>query len=169
MNKFVATAIALALGTAAVAAQAQTGGKKFDPYTQGAKSGQKFDPYSEGAKTGDKFDPYSQGANKSTRSDLTDASAPEAKKPTKSKTKKSKKKAASRRRPAETGLLRDRTARASRGCCALARRSGANAYGACVSRSSAVTSMRCTFPSCFTSVRSTKASAGQYQSVICIN
>ncbi|AQV98070.1 amino acid ABC transporter permease [Cupriavidus necator] len=98
MNKFVATAIALCLGAASLAVQAQTGGKKqFDPYTQGAKSGEKFDPYTQGAKSGDKFDPYTQGANKSTRSELTDASAPAAeKKPTKkSSKKKSKKKAAS--------------------------------------------------------------------------
>ncbi|CAM2973990.1 hypothetical protein [Cupriavidus taiwanensis] len=102
MNKFVATAIALCLGAASLAVQAQTGGKKqFDPYSQGAKSGEKFDPYSQGAKSGDKFDPYSQGANKSTRTDLTDASAPGAeKKPAKQATKKksnknSKKKAAS--------------------------------------------------------------------------
>ncbi|WP_432260750.1 amino acid ABC transporter permease [Cupriavidus sp. TMH.W2] len=98
MNKFVATAIALCLGAASLAVQAQTGGKKqFDPYTQGAKSGEKFDPYTQGAKSGDKFDPYTQGANKSTRSELTDASAPAAeKKPAKKSTKKkSKKKAAS--------------------------------------------------------------------------
>ncbi|KJK20664.1 amino acid ABC transporter permease [Burkholderiaceae bacterium 16] len=101
MNKFVATAIALCIGAVSVAAQAQSTGKKqFDPYSQGAKSGEKFDPYSQGAKSGDKFDPYSQGANKSTRTDLTDASAPEAKKPATKKTKsnsksKSKKPAAS--------------------------------------------------------------------------
>lgn len=85
MNKFVATAIALCLGAASLAVQAQTGGK------------QQFDPYSQGAKAGDKFDPYSQGANKSTRTDLTDASAPAAdKKPaTKKKKHKSKKNAAS--------------------------------------------------------------------------
>ncbi|SCU74874.1 conserved exported hypothetical protein [Cupriavidus necator] len=85
MNKFVATAIALCLGAASLAVQAQTGGKK------------QFDPYSQGAKSGEKFDPYSQGANKSTRSDLTDASAPAAEqKPAKKSTKKkSKKKAAS--------------------------------------------------------------------------
>lgn len=71
MSRFVATAIALCIGGAAVAAHAQTGGKKqFDPYSQGAKSGDKFDPYSQGAKSGDKFDPYTQGANQSTRTDL---------------------------------------------------------------------------------------------------
>ncbi|MDF3883471.1 amino acid ABC transporter permease [Cupriavidus basilensis] len=96
MNKFVATAIALCIGAVSVAAQAQSTGKKqFDPYSQGAKSGEKFDPYSQGAKSGDKFDPYSQGANKSTRTDLTDASAPEAKKPAKKSKSKSKKPAAS--------------------------------------------------------------------------
>ena len=85
MNKFVATAIALCLGAASLAVQAQTGGKK------------QFDPYSQGAKSGEKFDPYTQGANKSTRSELTDASAPAAEqKPAKKSTKKkSKKKAAS--------------------------------------------------------------------------
>jgi hypothetical protein len=88
MNKFVATAIAVCIGAASVAAQAQSTGKK------------QFDPYSQGAKSGDKFDPYSQGANKSTRTDLTDASAPEAEKPakkskSKSKSTKSKKHAAS--------------------------------------------------------------------------
>lgn len=90
MNKFVATAIALCLGAASLAVQAQTGGKQqFDPYSQGAKSGEKFDPYSQGAKAGDKFDPYSQGANKSTRTDLTDPAAPAAdKKPAKQGTKK---------------------------------------------------------------------------------
>lgn len=95
MNKFVATAIALCLGAASLAVQAQTAGKKqFDPYSQGAKSGEKFDPHSQGAKSGDKFDPYSQGANKSTRSNLTDAAAPAAEKPAKKATsKKSKKKA----------------------------------------------------------------------------
>jgi hypothetical protein len=96
MNKFVATAIALCLGAASLAVQAQTGGKQqFDPYSQGAKSGEKFDPYTQGAKAGDKFDPYSQGANKSTRTDLTDASAPAAEKKPAHKKKKSKKKAAS--------------------------------------------------------------------------
>jgi len=84
MNKFVATAIALCLGTAALGAHAQQG-KKFDPYTEGAKSG--------------KFDPYSEGANKSSRAELTDASAPEATKKSSTKKKssshkKSKKKAA---------------------------------------------------------------------------
>jgi hypothetical protein len=88
MNKFVATAIALCLGAASVAVQAQTAGKQqFDPYSQGAKSGEKFDPYTQGAKAGDKFDPYTQGANKSTRSELTDASAPAAKKSNKKKSK----------------------------------------------------------------------------------
>jgi len=84
MNKIIATAIALGLATASVAAVAQDK-KQFDPYSQGAKSG-KFDTYSEGAKAGDKFDPYSQGANKSTRADLTDQSTDTTKKPaTKSK------------------------------------------------------------------------------------
>ncbi|WP_354684352.1 amino acid ABC transporter permease [Cupriavidus necator] len=99
MNKFVATAIALCLGAASLAVQAQTAGKqKFDPYSQGAKSGEKFDPYSQGAKAGDKFDPYSQGANKSTRTDLTDPAAPAAdKKPAK---KAAKKKALKKAAPA---------------------------------------------------------------------
>ena len=72
MSKFVATAIALCIGTASLAVHAQnTGGKKqFDPYSQGAKAGDKFDPYSQGAKAGDKFDPYTQGTNQSTRADL---------------------------------------------------------------------------------------------------
>ncbi|MGO4307833.1 MULTISPECIES: amino acid ABC transporter permease [unclassified Cupriavidus] len=86
MNKFIATAIALGLATASVAAVAQDK-KNFDPYSQGAKSGEKFDTYSQGAKSGDKFDPYSQGANKSTRADLVDQSTA----PKKSKTKKTKK------------------------------------------------------------------------------
>ncbi len=80
MNKFIATAIALGLATASVAAVAQDK-KKFDTYSQGAKSGEKFDTYSQGAKSGDKFDPYSQGANKSTRADLTDQSTAAPKKP----------------------------------------------------------------------------------------
>jgi hypothetical protein len=81
MSKIVATAIALCIGAASVAAHAQSAGKKqFDPYSQGAKSGQKFDAYTDGAKSGDKFDPYSQGANQSTRADLTDATAPATKK-----------------------------------------------------------------------------------------
>jgi hypothetical protein len=51
MNKLIATAIALGLATASVAAVAQDK-KQFDPYSQGAKAGQKFDTYSEGAKSG---------------------------------------------------------------------------------------------------------------------
>lgn len=73
MKQLIATAVALGLATASVAAIAQDK-KSFDPYSQGAKSGEKFDTYSQGAKSGDKFDPYSQGANKSTRADLTDQS-----------------------------------------------------------------------------------------------
>ncbi|GAA0839624.1 MAG: amino acid ABC transporter permease [Cupriavidus sp.] len=88
MNKFIATAIALGLATASVAAVAQDK-KSFDPYSQGAKSGEKFDTYSQGAKAGDKFDTYSQGANKSTRADLVDQSAA----PKKSTNKKATKKA----------------------------------------------------------------------------
>ncbi|KJK24371.1 amino acid ABC transporter permease [Burkholderiaceae bacterium 16] len=76
MNKFAATAIALCLGAASLAAQAQTAGK-VDPYTQGAKAG-KPDPYTDGAKAG-KFDPYTEGAKKNTAESLTDASAPKAK------------------------------------------------------------------------------------------
>ncbi|KAI3593033.1 hypothetical protein D9X30_1904 [Cupriavidus sp. U2] len=86
MKQLIATAVALGLATASVAAIAQDkksfdpysqgakSGEKFDTYSQGAKSGEKFDTYSQGAKSGDKFDPYSQGANKSTRADLTDQS-----------------------------------------------------------------------------------------------
>lgn len=74
MKQLIATAVALGLATASVAAIAQDK-KSFDPYSQGAKSGEKFDTYSQGAKSGDKFDPYSKGANKSTRADLTDQSA----------------------------------------------------------------------------------------------
>ncbi|SDP48676.1 hypothetical protein SAMN04488595_1108 [Ralstonia sp. 25mfcol4.1] len=83
MKQLIATAVALGLATASVAAIAQDK-KSFDPYSQGAKSGEKFDTYSQGAKSGDKFDPYSQGANKSTRADLTDQSTA-APKPSKSK------------------------------------------------------------------------------------
>lgn len=88
MKQLIATAIALGLATASVAAIAQDK-KSFDPYSQGAKSGEKFDTYSQGAKSGDKFDPYSQGANKSTRADLTDQStAPKKPKAKKAATKK---------------------------------------------------------------------------------
>lgn len=80
MKTLIATAIALGLATASVAAVAQDK-KSFDPYSQGAKAGEKFDTYSQGAKAGDKFDPYSQGANKSTRADLTDQSTAAPKKP----------------------------------------------------------------------------------------
>ncbi|MDR3385389.1 amino acid ABC transporter permease [Cupriavidus basilensis] len=85
MKKIVATAFALCLGAASIAAQAQGNGK-VDPYTQGAKAGKadpytdgakagKPDPYTDGAKAGDKFDPYTQGANKSSRANLTDSKA----------------------------------------------------------------------------------------------
>jgi hypothetical protein len=87
MNKSIATAVALGLATASVAAIAQDK-KQFDPYSQGAKAGEKFDTYSQGAKSGDKFDPYSQGANKSTRADLVDQSG----QPKKDKAKKTTKK-----------------------------------------------------------------------------
>ncbi|WP_066739945.1 amino acid ABC transporter permease [Cupriavidus sp. D384] len=89
MKQLIATAVALGLATASVAAIAQDK-KSFDPYSQGAKAGEKFDTYSQGAKSGDKFDPYSQGANKSTRADLTDQStaAPKQSKSKKAPTKK---------------------------------------------------------------------------------
>ncbi len=166
MNKFVATAIALCLGAASLAVQAQTGGKKqFDPYSQGAKSGEKFDPYSQGAKAGDKFDPYSQGANKSTRSELTDASAPPPRKsrPRSPPRRRASKRPLRRRLPAEPQAPDETRLDGFFSSCP-----GAQAYGACVSLSSAVTSIRCTLSSWRTSVRSTKASAGQYQSVTCI-
>lgn len=89
MNKIIATAVALGLASASVAAIAQDK-KSFDPYSQGAKAGEKFDPHSQGARSGDKFDPYSQGANKSTRADLVDQSG----QPKKDKSKKAAKKAA---------------------------------------------------------------------------
>jgi hypothetical protein len=88
MNKFVAGAFALCIGVASVAANAQGGGKQFDPHTQGARAGEKFDPHTQGARSGDKFDPYSQGANKSTRADLN--AAPEQKKAGDKKAKKAK-------------------------------------------------------------------------------
>lgn len=90
MKTLIATAIALGLATASVAAVAQDK-KSFDPYSQGAKSGEKFDTYNQGAKSGDKFDPYSQGANKSTRADLTDQTTPAPKKPKASKSTSTKK------------------------------------------------------------------------------
>ena len=70
MKKIVATAFALCLGAASIAAQAQGTGK-VDPYTDGAKLGKvdpytdgarKVDPFTDGAKVGDRRDQFSDGA-----------------------------------------------------------------------------------------------------------